>query len=48
MASAPAVPYDRAMRTMRRALVVIFFAALLAAPGQAFGLTVAPPGHVGH
>jgi hypothetical protein len=35
------------MRTMRRALVLMFFAALLAAPGQAFGLTVAPPGHSG-
>ena len=32
---------------MRRALAVIFFAGLLAAPGQALGLTVAPPGHSG-
>ena len=32
---------------MRRALAVIFFAGLLAAPAPAFGLTVAPPGHSG-
>ena len=32
---------------MRRALAVIFFAAVLAVPAQASALTVAPPGHAG-
>lgn len=39
--------YDVAMRRMRRALLMIVAAAVLCVPGQAFALTLNPPGQAG-